>query len=209
LTAAVQITERPVQLRGNRLAAALLRVPGWRLQWGGLPARKGVIAACPHTSNWDMPLAMLAKAALGLQVTWWAKESMFRVPLCGRFVRWLAGRPVRRDLPQGVVGQMNEAMRSAREKDDFLWLALTPEGTRSLTDGWRTGFYRVGHEAGAPGRLGLLDCGGRWVGTDSFWRTCGDLDADFAVFAARLAGCRGRHLDLAAPVRPLQPRDPT
>lgn len=209
MTAAVEITERPVQLRGNRLAAALLRVLGWRLQWDGLPARQGVIAVYPHTSNWDMPLAMLAKAALGLQVTWWAKDSMFRVPLFGRFVRWLGGRPVRRDLPQGVVGQMIEAMRSAREKDDFLWLALTPEGTRSLTDGWRTGFYRVAHEAGVPVCLGVLDYGGRWVGTDSFWRTSGDLDADFAVFAARLAGCRGLRPDLAAPVRPLKPRDPT
>lgn len=209
MTAAVEITERPVQLRGNRLAAALLRALGWRLQWDGLPARQGVIAVYPHTSNWDMPLAMLAKAALGLPVTWWAKDSMFRVPLFGRFVRWLGGRPVRRDLPQGVVGQMIEAMRKAREKDDFLWLALTPEGTRSLTDGWRTGFYRVAHEAGVPVCLGVLDYGGRWVGTDSFWRTSGDLDADFAVFATRLAGCRGLRPDLAAPVRPLKPRDPT
>lgn len=203
MTAAVEITGRPVQLRGNRLAAALLRALGWRLQWDGLPARQGVIAVYPHTSNWDMPLTMLAKAALGLHVTWWGKDSMFRVPLFGRFVRWLGGRPVRRDVPQGTVGQMIEAMREARERDDFLWLALTPEGTRARTAGWRTGFYRVAHEAGVPVCLGVLDYGRRRVGTDSFWRTSGDIDADFAVFAARLADCRGRHADHAAPVRPL------
>lgn len=206
---AVEITERPVQLRGNRLAAALLRGLGWRLQWDGLPARQGVIAVYPHTSNWDMPLAMLAKAALGLPVTWWGKDSMFRVPLFGRFVRWLGGRPVRRDLPQGAVGQMIDAMREARAQDRFLWLALAPEGTRSRGEGWRTGFYRVAHEAGVPLCLGRLDYGRRCVGTDSFWRTSGDLDADFALFAARLADCRGLRPDLAAPVRPLKPRDPT
>ena len=31
----------------------------------------------------------------------------------------------------------------------------------------------------------------------------GDLQADFAVFAQRLAGCRGRRPALAAPVQPL------
>ena len=37
----------------------------------------------------------------------------------------------------------------------------------------------------------------------SFWRVSGDMPADFAVFARRLAGCRGLRPHLAAPVRPL------
>jgi 1-acyl-sn-glycerol-3-phosphate acyltransferase len=201
---AFEITERPVQLQGNRLAACMLRLLGWQLHWDGLPARQGVIAVYPHTSNWDMPLAMLAKSAIGLQVTWWGKDSMFRVPVFASLVRALGGRPVRRDVSQGAVGQMTEALREARRHDRFLWLALTPEGTRRRTEGWRTGFYRIAHEAGVPVCLGVLDYGRRIAGTDSFWRTSGDIEADFEVFASRLSGYRGFRSEQAAPVRPLR-----
>lgn len=201
--AAAEITERPVQLRGSRIAAAALRLLGWRLQWDGLPAAQGVIAVYPHTSNWDFPVALLAKWAVGIQVTWWGKDALFKVPVFGRWLRWLGGHPVVRDAPQGVVGQMTAAMREARAQGRFLWLALAPEGTRSRGEGWRSGFYRVAHDAGVPLALVVLDFGRRRVGLDSCWRVSGDLQGDFAVFARRLAGCRGRHPALAAPVRPL------
>ncbi|MBX3602823.1 MAG: 1-acyl-sn-glycerol-3-phosphate acyltransferase [Rubrivivax sp.] len=201
--AAFEITERPVQLNGSALARALLRLLGWRLKWDGLPAAQGVIAVYPHTSNWDFPLALLAKWAVGIQVTWWGKDALFRVPVFGRWLRWLGGHPVVRNAPQGVVGQMIEAMRAAHAEGRFLWLALAPEGTRARAAGWRSGFYRVAHEAGVPLALVVLDFGGREVGFDSCWRVSGDLQADFAVFARRLAGCRGRRPALAAPVRPL------
>lgn len=50
---------------GSRLARALLRLAGWRLQFDGLPARQGGLIACPHTSNWDFVVGVLAKWALG------------------------------------------------------------------------------------------------------------------------------------------------
>jgi 1-acyl-sn-glycerol-3-phosphate acyltransferase len=202
-TELIELTARPVQLRGSALARRLLRLLGWQLQFDGLPAPQGVIAVYPHTSNWDFPIALLAKWAVGLQATWWGKESLFRLPLFGRWLRWLGGRPVARRRSQGAVGQMVDAMRDARAQGRFMWLALAPEGTRARSAGWRSGFYRVAHEAGVPVGLVVLDFARRRVGFDSFWRLSGHLPEDFAVFARRLADCRGRRPQLAAPVRPL------
>jgi len=126
---AQELGERPVQLRGSRLARAALRLAGWRLHFDGLPAAQGVVVVYPHTSNWDFPVALLAKWAVGLPVTFWGKDTLFRVPLFGHWLRWLGGLPVARHTRQGAVGQMVDAMRAAREQGRFMWLALAPEGT--------------------------------------------------------------------------------
>ncbi len=201
--APIEIIERPVQLRGSALAGALLRLAGWQLIFDGLPAAQGVIVAYPHTSNWDFILAMLAKWAIGLPITFWGKHSLFRIPLFGGWLRHLGGLPVQRHTPQGAVGTMTRDILGACEQGRFMWLALAPEGTRALTAGWRLGFYRVATATGVPVALVFMDFGRKRVGFDSFWRLSGDLQADFAVFAQRLAGSTGRRPHLAAPVRPL------
>jgi 1-acyl-sn-glycerol-3-phosphate acyltransferase len=198
-----ELTGRGTRLEGSALARAVLRLLGWKLVFNGLPSAQGVLVAYPHTSNWDFPLTMLAKWAIGMPVTFWGKASLFEVPLFGRWLRWIGGRPVVRDRAQGVVGQMIDDMSAARRDSRFMWLALTPEGTRAQGAGWRSGFYNVAHGAGVPVALGIMDYGTRRVGIDSFWQLSGDRTADFAVFAERLASVRGHRPGMASPVRPL------
>ncbi|HEY9024065.1 MAG TPA: 1-acyl-sn-glycerol-3-phosphate acyltransferase [Burkholderiaceae bacterium] len=192
---------RPLEFDGSRIARAVLRLSGWRVACEGLPARQGVVIVYPHTSNWDFVWAMLAKCALGVPVTFWGKATLFRVPLMGRWLRWLGGIPVVRDAPNGVVGQMAQRLREARERDEFMWLGLSPEGTRRLTAGWRSGFHQVALQADVPVMLAYLDYARREVGLDSAWRLSGDARADLACFAQRLQGRTGRRPAQAAPVR--------
>lgn len=201
---AVEISERPVLLRGSPLARWLLRLAGWRLQFRGLPAAQGVVIVYPHTSNWDFVLGILAKWALGIQVTFWGKDTLFRVPLFGAWLRWLGGVAINRHAPQGAVGQMTSALRAAREQGRFLWLALAPEGTRRLSPGWRLGFYRVAVGAEVPLALVRFDYGRRVLHFDSFWRLSGDLDHDFSTLAAHFEGVRGCRPQQASPVRPME-----
>jgi len=196
-----ELSARPVRLAGSRVARVLLRAFGWRLRVDGLPARQGVIVVYPHTSNWDFIWAMLARWSIGLHMTFWAKATLFRIPLFGRWLRWVGGRPVLRDAPNGVVGQMAQRLREARERDDFMWLALSPEGTRKLTQGWRSGFHQVALQAGVPVVLAYLDYARREVGFDSAWRLSGNAQADLARFAQRLRGRTGKRPAQAAPVR--------
>ena len=196
-----ELAGRPVQLAGSRVARAVLRAFGWRVRVDGLPARQGVIVVYPHTSNWDFIWAVLAKWAVGVPLTFWGKAALFRIPLFGRWLRWLGGIPVMRDAPNGVVGQMAQRLREARERDDFMWLALSPEGTRRLTPGWRSGFHQVALQAGVPVVLAYLDYPRREVGLDSAWRLSGHPQVDLARFAQRLQGRIGKRPAQAAPVR--------
>lgn len=192
---------RPVQLEGSALARRLLQWAGWRLVFDGLPGGQGVLVVYPHTSNWDFIVGVLAKWAIGIEVTFWGKDSLFRLPLFGRWLRWLGGLPVDRSSATGIVGPMARELKAAREQARFMWLALSPEGTRRLSQAWRSGFYHVAREADVPVGLVFLDYRKREVGVDHFMMLSGDVDADMAQIALQLGPRQGRHPDLATPIR--------
>lgn len=160
---------------------------------------QGVLAAYPHTSNWDFVVAVMAKWAIGIPVVFWGKDSLFRLPLLGHWFRWLGGVPVDRHASHGVVGDMVQRMAQARADGRLLWLALAPEGTRSLRKGLRSGFYQVAVRAGVPVGLVHLDYGRRRVGVTAFVQPGGDPVADLRFMAAQLAAVRGLRPDLASP----------
>ena len=201
MTASEFAPPHPVQFSGSALARWLLRRLGWRVAFEGLPAWQGVLVIYPHTSNWDFIILVLAKWTLGLQAGFWAKDSLFRVPLLGRWLCWLGGVPVNRTVTQGLVADTVRRFEQARERGEYFWLALAPEGTRKLMPGWRSGFYRTAVQAGVPLGLVRLDYGRREVRLTDFIRLSGDADADLRRIAAiyeGVAGCRPAH---AAPIR--------
>ena len=145
-----EIKDRSVQLHGNALARRLFNATGWQIKFTGLPSRQGIAIVYPHTSNWDFPVGLLAKWALGFPASFWSKDSLFKVPLFGAWLRWVGGISVDRKSPRGLVEQMVERVKLAKERDQFLWLVIAPEGTRGYQEHWRSGFYRLAHQADVP-----------------------------------------------------------
>ncbi|MGC4365581.1 1-acyl-sn-glycerol-3-phosphate acyltransferase [Hydrogenophaga sp. R2] len=198
----------PVRFPESRVARALLRLAGWRVTYNGFPTRQGVAIVYPHTSNWDFVVMVLAKWTIGIPARWWGKDSLFRVPVLGRWMRWLGGIPLDRRSARGVVGEMVAVFEDAKASDELLWLGLSPEGTRSHTPGWRSGFYQVALGARVPVALIRLDYGQREVRITDFIHLSGDVDADYARMAEAYHGVRGQRPDQASPIAPL-PKRPT
>lgn len=190
-----------LEFKGSRLARALMRALGWRLEFDGFPARQGVVLVYPHTSNWDFPLGVLTKWATGLQPRWWGKDSLFRIPLLKHWFRWIGGMPVDRSNRHGIVGQTADELRAAKARGDDFWLAAAPEGTRSLTPGWRSGAYQVAVQAQAPIALVGFDFGRRTVWVKDFVLPSGDAERDFACFAEVFKDVRGYRHELASPIK--------
>lgn len=190
-----------LRLAGSTWAGRLLRLVGWRIEFDGLPARQGVIAVYPHTSNWDFPIGLLTKWAVGLPARFWAKDSLFRLPLIGAFMRRVGGIAVDRSAANGLVGSTVQQMESARRRGEWFWLAVAPEGTRRAVPGWKSGFYRVALGADVPLCVASIDYGRRVVRVADFLSLSGDEAQDMARVAACLDGVRGLHPDAAAPIR--------
>lgn len=201
MTASGPLTARPVQVQGSALARGMLALVGWRVVFDGLPAKQGVLIVYPHTSNWDFVVGVFAKWAIGIPLAFWGKDSLFKLPLFGRWLRWIGGVPVDRSSPRGAVADMVERLAVARAEDRFLWLALSPEGTRSYREHWRSGFYQVALQAQVPLALAFFDYAERRVGVDSFIVLGGDAAKDMAAIEARLGQRRGRRPQLASPIR--------
>lgn len=198
----------PVQFAGSALARWLLRRMGWRVYFDGLPAMQGVLAVYPHTSNWDFVVLVTVKWAVGIPVRFWGKDSLFRIPLFGRWMRSLGGVPVTRTSSNGVVGDTVAQLEHARAAGQYFWLAVAPEGTRKYLPGWRSGFYRTAVQSGMPLGLVRVDYRLREVSVVDFIRLSGDEAADFQRIAAAFEGVVGCRPGNAAPIRLLDTRVP-
>lgn len=194
-------TVHPVQFQGSALARRILRLLGWQVHFRGLPGLHGVIVVYPHTSNWDFPVGLLAKWAMGLEAKFLGKHTLFQIPLFGSWLRWLGGVPVNRRAAGGVVEQMVEMFARKQQAGEYFWLALTPEGTRSWRPAWRSGFYRVTLSAQVPLVLAVLDYGRRQVRLIDVMTLSGQVDEDMRRIAEVFEGSTGLRQELAAPVR--------
>lgn len=204
MTTAPAVLTGPLRPHGreSRLARGVLGLFGWTVDAPGLPAEQGVILVYPHTSNWDFVVGLLAKWAIGLQLRFWGKDSLFKLPLLGRWMRWLGGVAVDRSSRHGIVGDTVRQMREAAARGERFWLAVAPEGTRSLASGWRTGAYQVALQAGVPVGLAYFDFEQRIVSLTRFMQLTGDMPTDFAAFADCLGHRTAKRPALASPIRP-------
>lgn len=172
------------------LSVGFLRLTGWRVE-GQLPdeARKSVLIAAPHTSNWDLPYTLMVAFALNLRVQWMGKSGIFRFPF-GGLMRWLGGIPVDRSRSTNLVAASIESIRNAVGP---LQLIVPPEGTRSKTRYWKTGFYHIAVGAGVPIVMAYLDYRRKVGGLGSIFKTTGDVERDMAAIKAFYAPIVGKN----------------
>lgn len=171
-------------------SVGFLRLTGWRVE-GQLPdeARKSVLIAAPHTSNWDLPYTLMVAFALNLQVQWMGKSGIFRFPF-GGLMRWLGGIPVDRSRSTNLVAASIDSIRNATGP---LQLIVPPEGTRSKTRYWKTGFYHIAVGAGVPIVMAYMDYRRKVSGLGPIFKTTGDVERDMAAIKAFYATIVGKN----------------
>lgn len=177
----------------------LLGLVGWRVDFDGMPGPKGIAIVYPHTSNWDFVIGLLAKWAIAVPVYFVGKESLFRGitgATLGRLMYLWGGRPVDRHHASGAVEQLAALM----QKDDFFWLALSPEGTRKHQPHLRTGFYYLALKLDLPVGLAYIDYARKRIGVTEFVRMTGDEARDLAVIRAYYADKVARYPDNASAI---------
>lgn len=177
-------------------AKTILKLIGWRVDFTLPEEKKFVLIGAPHTSNWDFPLAMLCFWYVNKPINWVAKKQLFTGPLY-YFFRALGGIPVDRSASTGFISQIAGKM-SQREE---MILCMAPEGTRSKTPYWKTGFYYIAMEAKVPICLGYIDYSKRVLGFAQLIYPCGDIDKDFAAIKNFYSDKTGKHPELQGPIK--------
>jgi len=167
-----------------RLGRAVLRLARWRVT--GTLRAPGVFVGAPHTSNWDFVLAMLVLWSFGIRPRALVKREAFVGPLAP-LLRSLGAVPTERRGTSGLVGRLEA--EAARDPDFVLVIAA--EGTRSRTDYWRSGFYRLALSTGLPVTFCWVDGPTRTVGLSEPVALTGDVSADMDRVRAIYAHARG------------------
>ncbi|MFZ5722209.1 MAG: lysophospholipid acyltransferase family protein [Pseudomonadota bacterium] len=171
----------------------MLKLLGWKVVGRQLLedaalGRKLVIISAPHTSNWDMPYALMTCFALRIRVRWMGKESLFKPPFRG-VMTWLGGIPVDRSQANNLVAATVQRLKDAKE----LIILVPPEGTRSKVTYWKTGFYWIAHGASVPLLLGYLDFKKKEGGIGGIFNPTGNIELDMPQIRAFYAGISGRN----------------
>ncbi len=167
-----------------------------------LPDRCVVIAA-PHTTNWDFPITLAMAKVSGVRISWLGKDSLFRGPM-GPIMRRLGGVSVDRSATGGMVAALAGELRGREQ----LALVVPAEGTRSRTDYWKSGFYRIAEAAEVPVVLAFVDRSTRTGGFGPAIAITGDVRADMDLIRAFYEGKTGLHADRFGPVRLREEDDP-
>jgi len=174
----------------RRAAAMVLRLCGWRVTGAFPDLPRLVIIAAPHSSGWDAVWGMLIKLALGIDIEFMAKRELFWWPLSS-LLRALGGFPVDRKSTLGVVEQLTERMRTHQH----LWLVVAPEGTRRRVGKWKSGFWRVAHDAGVPVVCVAFHYPERRMHIGQRFEVGHDMEADMRAIRAYYQPFVGRHRD--------------
>jgi 1-acyl-sn-glycerol-3-phosphate acyltransferase len=178
------------------LARLFLWLTGWAPEGARPAARRYVLIAAPHTSNWDLAYLLALATLLDVKISWMGKRELFQGPL-GWLMRRVGGIPVRRDRRTNMVSQMAEVI----ERSESIALVVPAEGTRSYTPHWKSGFYQIAREANVPIVMGFLDFARKRGGFGPELVPTGDLSQDMEEIRSFYADKTGKYPENFGPVR--------
>jgi 1-acyl-sn-glycerol-3-phosphate acyltransferase len=137
----------------------------------------------------------MAAFVLRLNVYWMGKTSLFRFPFKA-LVCWLGGIGVDRSRSGNLVAASAESITQSQGP---LQLVVAPEGTRSNTRYWKSGFYHIALAAQVPIVMAYIDYDKQIVGLGPLFYPTGDFEADMVHIKAFYAPFKGKNGKQVAP----------
>jgi len=187
-----QLTARPqpftgvIRETGRILCLAFLKLTGWKFAGDWPDLDKAVLLAAPHTSNWD-GFNMLAAAAYYRVNLKWAGKKELTTGLFGGLVKAAGCVPIDRSSRNDTVAQLVDSFN----EHDKMILAIAPEGSRSKTAGWKSGFYHIAHQAGVPIIMSVLDYGSKTIRISGYMWPTGNYEDDLVLIRTHYKGVKG------------------
>ncbi|WP_427450009.1 1-acyl-sn-glycerol-3-phosphate acyltransferase [Litorimonas sp. WD9-15] len=154
----------------------IIKSIGWKLEGRLADEKQIVLIGGPHTSNWDLILAMGTALSVGLKFSWMMKKEAFFWPL-GPLWKALGGIPIDRKAQLDVVGQMKGYLA----QNEKVWIGITPDGTRAKVDRYKTGYLRIASGTNTPLFIVGIDAKRKTVVLDGLYDLTGDIEADNAA----------------------------
>lgn len=175
----------------DRFFGWLFTISGWKVVGKVPDLKKYVIIVAPHTSNIDFFVGYGGKHLIGFNPNFLAKKELFKIPIVGWFLKSIGGHPVDRSRKTNLVDQIVELYHN---NEQFI-MTITPEGTRSYSPDWKTGFYRIADKAGVPIVKIAFDYPTKTLSVADPFYPSGELEKEVAEIKDYFRQFTGKHPD--------------
>lgn len=142
----------------------------------------------------DFILGLLYSWSVGIQSGFLMKSDWFFFPL-GSLFRALGGVPVNRKERTQTVERIQQLLQQQGQ----MHIAITPEGTRSRGEKWKSGFYHIAQAAELPIELAVIDYRQKELGIFEVFTPTGDLETDLAYIRSRFRAEQAKYPDQFTP----------
>tara|TARA_A100001015_G_scaffold302568_1_gene390934 strand:- start:1116 stop:1634 length:519 start_codon:yes stop_codon:yes gene_type:complete len=160
----------------------LKKIICWKVK-GSLPlSEKYVIAVVPHTSYFDLVIAVLIRTYLGLKIKFIGKKELFN-PITSSFFKFLGGIPVDRSKNSNIVDEVVGLF----DNNEIQILAIAPEGTRKKVKKWKSGFYYIALNANLPILMVSFNYMKKEVVINDKFYPTGDINKDFTELEKKVS----------------------
>ena len=160
----------------------LKKIICWKVK-GSLPlSEKYVIAVVPHTSYFDLVIAVLIRTYLGLKIKFIGKKELFN-PITSVFFKFLGGIPVDRSKNSNIVDEVVGLF----DNNEIQILAIAPEGTRKKVKKWKSGFYYIALNANLPILMVSFNYMKKEVVINDKFYPTGDINKDFTELEKKVS----------------------
>jgi 1-acyl-sn-glycerol-3-phosphate acyltransferase len=129
----------------------------------------------------------MARKVIQQEINFIGKKELFKFPL-GFFFKKMGGKPVERGSKSNNVKLIADVFKN----NDLFRLALSPEGTRTKVDKWKTGFYYIAKEANVPIISASLNFKDKEINISDPYYITGNIDEDMKHLKLFFKGIEGR-----------------
>ena len=149
--------------------------------------KHSVMLAAPHTSNWDLPIALAAFWVMEIDLRYFIKSD-YTEGIFGRFFKWTGAIGVTRGQKNNLTEYAIELLQKHK-----MVLMVPAEGTRKRVEKWRTGFYRIAREARVPVSLGTLDYKNKCANILEVMDLTGHFEKDMQAIQEHYENIQGKY----------------
>lgn len=176
----------------------IFRLYGWKLN-PNLPAevfQNCVVTAAPHTALRDA-VFMIGAFSIGKIPARFAVRKESNTFLLGKILESAGGLWIDRGprKPGEERRSYLDVMKELFVKNNPTAMIIAPEGTRSLVEEWKSGFYYLAKAANVPIGLGYLDFEKKEAGVGKIIYPSDDIVADMRAIMAFYKDIKGKRPD--------------
>ncbi len=146
---------------------------GWSFEGEFPNLPKAVAIITPHTSNYDGWYGFTAILGIGIKLTVFGKDSLFKPPFKNLF-QWVGVMPVDRNSPHGLTQQIIDII----DREEKIWIGIAPEGTRKKAEKIKSGFYHIAVGANIPIVIFAFDYQKKMIGCLGVFHPTGNYEQD-------------------------------